>query len=263
MQSTDFVALLNQLAPLELAESWDNVGVLLQREHRPVRHVLLTIDLTQAVLREALVQQVDAIVSYHPPIFAGIKRIVTGDPKGHIVAELLHAGVLVYSPHTALDAAVGGVNDWLIGALPTHSVRPITPALGAMDPRVGQGRIGSLTSPLPLGACVTLIKKHLGLAYVRVSAAPKHEHAPIASLAVCAGAGGSLLARCSADLLLTGEMRHHDVLDQRERGVSIVLTDHTNSERGYLNVLAERLSRLAPALSIAISKADADPLSVH
>lgn len=262
MESTDFVALLQHLAPLELAETWDNVGVLLQREERPVTRVLLTIDLTHAVLAEALTAEVDAIVSYHPPIFSGLKRVVASDPKGNLVAQLLHAGILVYSPHTALDAVRGGVNDWLIGAFPVASARAITQAVGANDSLVGQGRIGELETPLSLERCVALVKHHLGLSHVRVSAAGKHEREPIKRVAVCAGAGGSLLSRCRADLLITGEMRHHDVLDQREQGVSVILTDHTNSERGYLAVFERRLTERAPELEIVLSKSDSDPLVV-
>lgn len=262
MHSADFVTLLQTLAPLELAETWDNVGVLLQRGARSVERVLLTIDLTQAVCSEALAADVDAIVSYHPPIFSGLKRIVCSDPKGDSIAKLLHAGILVYSPHTALDAVADGVNDWLISALPVHSVNAITPNTAYGDPRVGQGRIAQLTTPLPIAECVTRIKTHLGLTHVRVSSALEHQHRPIERIAVCAGAGGSVLSGCHADLLLTGEMRHHDVLDHRERGVSVVLTDHTNSERGYLPTLERRLLQLAPELSVVLSSVDTDPLVV-
>lgn len=262
MESTDFVALLQELAPLELAESWDNVGVLVQRVARPVQRVLLTIDLTGSVLSEALAASVDAIVSYHPPIFSGLKRIVSSDPKGNLIAQLLHAGVLVYSPHTALDAVANGVNDWLVSAFAIKSCRAITPAPGANDERTGQGRFAELETPLHLSQCVALVKSHLGLQHVRVSAASKHDQQPIKNVAVCAGAGGALLSRCRADLLLTGEMRHHDVLEQREQGVSVVLTDHTNSERGYLVVLKQRLLDLAPELTIFVSNSDADPLRI-
>lgn len=263
MQSTDFVALMQELAPLELAETWDNVGVLVQRVELPVNRVMLTIDLTDAVLVEALRTEVDAIVAYHPPIFGGLKRIVASDPKGNLVAQLIHAGVLVYSPHTALDSVVGGVNDWLLAPFSLASVAAINPTSGSTDVRLGQGRIATLNRALALSECIGLVKDHLKLSHVRVSRAPQHERTPIERIAVCAGAGGSLLARCRADLLVTGEMRHHDVLEHREQGTSVILTDHTNSERGYLSVLKERLEKRAPGLSVLVSNSDADPLSIN
>jgi dinuclear metal center YbgI/SA1388 family protein len=262
MHCTDFVALMNHIAPLELAESWDNVGVLLQREERPVERVMLTIDVNAEVVAEALDRAVDAIVSYHPPIFAGLKRIVAHEPKGKLVAQLLHAGVLVYSPHTALDTVVGGVNDWLTEAFPTSASCAIAKVVGANDPRLGQGRIADLSTPLSLTECITRIKHHLAVPHVRVSRAAKHEHTVIHRVAVCAGAGGAVLTAVSADLLLTGEMRHHDILEHRARGVSVILTDHTNTERGYLPVLKRKLAERAPELSILISHTDADPLVI-
>src|SRR5262245_14549205 len=121
----EVTALFDTLAPLEHAESWDNVGLLLEPEvdrKRPgeaprVRRVLLLIDLTRAVLDEALGHDVDFLCAYHPPIFEPLKRLRAAVPKERLIAGAARAGLAVYSPHTALDAAPGGVNDWLADAL--------------------------------------------------------------------------------------------------------------------------------------------------
>lgn len=271
MRSADFYALMYQLAPLDLAEAWDNVGLLVDRGTRVhVGRVLLTIDLTQAVLREALEKRVDAIVAYHPPLFSGIKRIVASDPKTRVLGELLAHDIPIYSPHTALDAVPGGVNDWLIDAFDTVARKPVTPSpsqtsvpLGPTATAPGQGRIAELTTPITLEEAVQRVKRHLGLSMVRRSAgvvlAPGALPA-IRSVAVCAGAGGALLSKCRADLLVTGEMRHHDVLELQQLGTSVILTDHTNCERGYLPVLQKRMTELAGELEVFVSSADAEPL---
>jgi dinuclear metal center YbgI/SA1388 family protein len=272
MKTTSFVELMQSLAPLELAESWDNVGVLVNRGTRlDVRRVLLTIDLTEDVLSEAITYDVDAIVAYHPPIFGGVKRIVPTDPKGRLLGELLARDILVYSPHTALDSVTGGVNDWLADAFDTTTRRPITPQPGGapLEPAApntsaaGQGRIVELTAPIHLDTAVARVKSHLGLGMVRRSVGV--ERTPgvansIRSVAVCAGAGGGLLAKCRADLLVTGEMRHHDVLDLQQLGTSVILTDHTNCERGYLPVLRERIGTATLDVEVFVSTRDADPL---
>lgn len=270
MKTPSFVELMQSLAPLELAESWDNVGVLVDRGTRSdVRRALLTIDLTESVLQEAIGLGVDAIVAYHPPIFSGVKRIVPSDPKGRLLGELLARDILVYSPHTALDSVPGGVNDWLADAFETTTRRPVTPYVGAPLPASasdasppGQGRLLELATPIHLEAAVARVKAHLGLTLVRRSAGV--ERAPggnlIRSVAVCAGAGGGLLAHCRADLLVTGEMRHHDVLDLQQRGASVILTDHTNCERGYLPVLRERIGAATSDVEVFVSTRDADPL---
>lgn len=272
MNRTSFVELMRQLAPLELAEAWDNVGVLIDRGTRDeVRRVLLTIDLTAGVLQEAIDNEVDVIVAYHPPIFSGIKRVVPSDPKGRLLGELLARDILVYSPHTALDSVPGGVNDWLADAFEAATRRPITLFPGAAAPQspgpntslAGQGRILELVAPIDLDSAVAAVKRHLGLAMVRRSAGVERTPGvanPIRTVAVCAGAGGGLLAKCRADLLVTGEMRHHDVLDLQQLGTSVILTDHTNCERGYLPTLRNRIAEATSELELLVSERDADPL---
>lgn len=108
----DAVAALQTIAPLHLAEEWDNVGLLIEpSEPRAVKRALLTIDLTDAVAAEAIAADAQLVVAYHPPIFEPLKRI------GGKLAALLENRIAVYSPHTALDASPGGVSDWLAEGL--------------------------------------------------------------------------------------------------------------------------------------------------
>src|SRR6478752_680636 len=100
------VSALDDLAPLRLAESWDNVGLLAGDPAQEVKRVLFTIDLTRDVVAEMVAVGADAVVSYHPPIFAPLKRV----PAEGALAEALRRGFAIYSPHTALDSALGGTN---------------------------------------------------------------------------------------------------------------------------------------------------------
>ena len=110
----NLMSAMSAIAPLELAESWDNVGLLVGNAESPLHGpVMLTIDLTEAVLDEAVGTKASAIVAYHPPIWEPIKRIVTSDARQRIVHRAIAAGIAIYSPHTALDASPGGVTDWL------------------------------------------------------------------------------------------------------------------------------------------------------
>lgn len=121
MHVADLVRVMEAFAPPSIAEEWDNVGLILGSEQQPLRSgVLLTIDLTELVVQEAIAQHVGAIVAYHPPLFSAVKRITDGpgSSQSQRVALLaLRAGVAVYSPHTALDACVGGITDWLADGL--------------------------------------------------------------------------------------------------------------------------------------------------
>ncbi len=111
--------LLERLAPLKLARSWDNVGLLVNLvEPKQIKTVLLTNDLTEPVMSEALAKEVDFVVTYHPLIFRGIKRI-GDDWKSKIVGKCMRNNVGVYSPHTAWDCVIGGGTDWLLRAFET------------------------------------------------------------------------------------------------------------------------------------------------
>ena len=122
------VAAMNEIAPADLAESWDNTGLLLGLEGDPVSRVLLCIDLTDGVVDEALKREVDAVIAYHPPIFSPLKSLTGSDPGAARILTLARAGVAIHSPHTAADAAVGGVNDWLLDILGAGDGRAIQPA---------------------------------------------------------------------------------------------------------------------------------------
>ena len=126
MKVRDLVSAMEEIAPLSLAEGWDKVGLLAgDRERALTGPVLLTIDLTEAVLGEAIQAGAHAVVAYHPPIWEPLTRITDATPRQRIILRALEAGLAIYSPHTALDAVAGGVTDWLAEGLSgQHAARP-------------------------------------------------------------------------------------------------------------------------------------------
>ncbi|MDX2016837.1 MAG: Nif3-like dinuclear metal center hexameric protein [Planctomycetota bacterium] len=126
MKVLDLVRAMERIAPLEHAESWDKVGLLVGHSQRELvwkmaegtaPGVLLTIDLTERVLDEAERLKVGAVVAYHPPIFDPIARLTDETSRGRILLRAIGAGLAIYSPHTALDAVKGGISDWLCEGL--------------------------------------------------------------------------------------------------------------------------------------------------
>uniref|UniRef100_A0A8B9K646 NIF3-like protein 1 n=1 Tax=Astyanax mexicanus TaxID=7994 RepID=A0A8B9K646_ASTMX len=112
------LGVLEQLAPLSLAESWDNVGLLVEPSRpRPIKTILLTNDLTSAVMDEAEEMACDLVISYHPPLFRPFKRLLQKDWKQRLAVRAVEGGIAVFSPHTSWDSAKDGLNDWLIGGL--------------------------------------------------------------------------------------------------------------------------------------------------
>lgn len=263
---SDVLQRLEDFAPLRFAEPWDNVGLLVEpvplASAPSVERALLTIDLTDAVLAEAQELGAELVIAYHPPIFSGLKRLRSSSPGERVVLACARLGLSVFSPHTALDAAPDGVNAWLLDAFAAGVRAPCISH--PLDGRFGQGRSVVLEQPLSLSQAVERVKQHLGLAQVRISSAPAHaEGTPIRRIAVCAGAGGAVFEKLSGyDLYVTGEMRHHDVRERAASGASVILCEHTNTERGFLRVLAERLTAALPGVRFEASSCDRDPLTI-
>ncbi len=124
MKVKDIAVVVEQIAPLGLAQSWDNVGLLVGNRERPLRKALLTIDVTKAVIAEAKKLKADLILSYHPVIWDGLKQVLADGPS-HLVYELIRSNIAVFSIHTALDVVPGGVNDGLAEMLGMKNTRPL------------------------------------------------------------------------------------------------------------------------------------------
>ncbi|OCH90050.1 NGG1p interacting factor 3 [Obba rivulosa] len=273
---------MEKIAPLRLAEKWDNVGLLLEAPERAVhpkpRRVLLTIDLTTAVANEAIEQNASVIVAYHPAIFKPLSSITFSNPIQASLLRCAAAGISVYSPHTALDCIHGGINDWLCQVLArglgAGSYK--TKCIGEETELGGQGRLLTFNEPMPMATLEQNIKIGLKLPYIQVACTPVRPLSDIRSVAICAGSGGSILLGVDADVYFTGEMSHHEILAAVASGHNIVLCGHSNTERGYLPILAQNLHQHIRAAAeeetdetqklqlqetqILISKADRDPL---
>ncbi|XP_030629937.1 NIF3-like protein 1 [Chanos chanos] len=346
MDLKEVLDILEQLAPLSLAESWDNVGLLVEpSKPRQIRTILLTNDLTTSVMDEAEAMKCDLIISYHPPLFRPIKRLVQKDWKQRLAVRAVESGIAVYSPHTSWDSVKGGVNDWLLGGMGSGCVSVLSQALCSTPQRhrldfkvknqdelsnimaqlretdssgtlqhtmlspeegvylvnvtcpssaltstvqillghatvsqslnivqlqqppllgCGQGRLSILDEPISVAESVQRMKLHLGLSHLRLALGNQQTlESTVKTVAVCAGSGASVLQGVKADLYITGEMSHHEVLDAVAKGTSVILSDHSNSERGFLTVFKERLAvRLPESVTVAISQRDRDPLEV-
>jgi dinuclear metal center YbgI/SA1388 family protein len=251
MKLKAFIRTMEEIAPPELAEEWDNTGLLIEPlVPREIRTVLLTIDLTEAVAREAIRKKADWITAYHPLFFGGLHALEKSSPQARTALRLIEKGIGVYSPHSALDAAPGGVNDWLADLLGDGDL---------YCAENSSARIVDLAKPIGLTTLGKRIREALHLKTIRLTGAGRR---PVKTIALCAGAGIEALRGIKADCYLTGEMKHHDVLGSVECGTSVILCGHTETERGYLPVLRRRLIAEAETpLKILISTADRPPLT--
>ncbi len=253
----EVLAALAAISPLEAAADWDNVGLLLEpprARRRPVARIGLCIDLTEAVLRECRRRRADLLVCYHPPLFAGVKRLTQQDPQQRALLAAAALDLPIWSPHTALDVAPGGVNDWLAHGLggAGATVEPCGEA--------GFGRLLRLRRPLAAATLLQRVRRLLRITRLRIGRPPRTRS--LRTIAVCAGAGGSVLRGVPADALVTGEMRHHDALLCTQGGALVVLSEHSHTERAYLPLLARTIVRRLDGRVAAFTlRADREPLT--
>ncbi|EPY42183.1 NGG1 interacting factor 3 [Angomonas deanei] len=266
-------SVMAEIAPLALADSsWDNVGVLVESpDSNKTNKVMLTIDLTSEVMEECIKRNAEVILSYHPPIFSSMKRLTLRDEKQKIILRTIRAGMSIYSPHTSLDAAEGGINDWLASLVDANSnvaeISPIQPTPEAEGGKTGIGRVVRLSTPRPFDQVVESVKDGLHLPTVRIAIPDGWErNQPVTTVAICAGSGTSVfrLLKGKVDVLFTGEMGHHDVLAANAAGRAVILGEHTNTERGYLSAVLAPLLRkkLGDKVEVLVLQKNHDPLVI-
>lgn len=265
--------------------SWDNTGLLVEASsallnEKPVSeaddeplNVLLTIDLTGSVCQEALSNKSSMVMAYHPFIFRGLKSITTKDPQQTSLLKLVQAGISVYCPHTAVDAAVGGVNDWLASSLSgdkeveRYAIERTT--VPGHEDGGGMGRFVRLQTPVTITELVKRAKTALGLNHLQVALATEHKNNNLVeTIAICAGSGGSVLRGVDADVHFTGEIGHHEALYLKESGTTAIICGHSNTERPFLKVMQTQLKEQLQkdhkgTVNVEISETDEDPLQVY
>ena len=250
---------LDQFAPPQLAEDWDNVGLLVGDPQRNVQRVMTCLTVTPASADEAVAQRADLIVTHHPLPFRPLKRLTTDNTPGRLLLQLIRAGVAVFSPHTAFDSAAAGINQQLAESLGLTDIAPLVAKTDEVPP-LGAGRFGNLPEPATLPELAARLKTFLGLAGLHAvgDAAP-----PRRRLAVACGAAGEFLeaARQSGcDTLVTGETSFHTCLEAEAQGIALLLPGHFASERFAVETLAIQLAARFPELTVWASRQERDPL---
>ncbi|OBA27553.1 hypothetical protein HANVADRAFT_48206 [Hanseniaspora valbyensis NRRL Y-1626] len=278
------VKVITKAYPKAYADNkWDNTGLLINSAlsnnstvfTSQKQKVLLTIDLTKEVCQEAIDKKVDLILAYHPFIFPKWNAI--NETTQHESAiKLIQNGISVYSPHTAVDAVKNGMNDMLIDILKGDvkaDVVAIEQSKASEDPVEGFGRVFQSDKEQNLSDTLDRIKKNLGINHLQIAIPSEYKKLSdfhFKSGAVCAGSGASVFngLKSKVELILTGEMSHHDALRYKQQGTCVIVVNHSNSERAYLSrtmkCLLDSLSKEADLdVEWVVSETDIDPLQVY
>ncbi|MCC6492242.1 MAG: Nif3-like dinuclear metal center hexameric protein [Pirellulales bacterium] len=256
----DVAQVLEQLAPLALAEDWDNVGLLVGDAAWPAERVMTCLTVTADTVAEALAEGANLIVSHHPLPFRPVKTITAETTVGRLLLQLVKHSIAVYSPHTAFDSASAGINQHLAIGLGLQEILALTPL--ASDPEEGAGRHGLVGEPLTRRELAERTKQFLNIGAVRIVGADDQS---VSRVAIACGSGGSFLdaaAKAGCDVLVTGEASFHTCLEAESLGMGLILAGHFASERFALLSLADYLTDQLPGATVWASRRERDPLRV-
>lgn len=255
----DVIDLIEYAAPKELAYDWDNTGLLIKCSDR-VEKMLITLDVTLEVIKEAVESGCDMILSHHPLIFSSMKSLSFDEYPNSLVIELIRNGISLYSAHTSYDRAQGGINDMLAELLGLIDVRTVG----------GDGedlmRIGELKSAVGASELAELVKDKLGSKCVKLT---DDKCCDIKRVAVIGGSGGDFALTAKqqgADALITGEAKHNHFLEAKDLGILLLVAGHYETEQIFANIifngLQSKLDELQLHLGLKIADSVCAPYSV-
>lgn len=266
MRCSEIMAQLERLAPPQCACVWDNPGLLAGRAEKEVNKVLIALDATDQVVELAEKEQCDLVLTHHPLIFQPLKKVNDQDFIGRRIVKLIRADISYYAMHTNFDIAPGGMAGLAAKLLGFEPRGPLeeTGEWPATGEPCGIGAWGVLEQPVTLKELARRVKERFALCAVRVYEADKPE-ALIERVAVCPGSGKGMaeaaLSR-GAQVLITGDIGHHDGIDAAARGLSIIDGGHYGLEHIFVDFM-EAYLREEVSRELTIRKAPvSDPAKV-
>jgi len=260
----DVTRVAHDLWPLSGAEPWDAPGLLSGDPAGRVEHIHLAVDAVSDTVDEAIEANADLLFVHHPLLLRGVTTVAEDRYKGALLSRLIRADCALLAAHTNADIVVDGVSDVFASRLGLLDSLPITEGT---VPGTGIGRVGRLAEATTLGHLARRVANLLPPTASGVRAAGDYGR-PIETVALCGGAGDSLLghpAVLAADVYITADLRHHPASESREQarlagtGPALLDVSHWASEWLWLDTAAEQLRAALPGLRVTVSELRTDP----
>jgi len=244
----DVARVIEEFAPLAIQEGWDNSGLCIGSPEDRVTSVLLGLDCTPELVDEAVECGADMIVTHHPLIFSGLKKISPEDQVGAAVIKAVKAGISIYAAHTSADKVLAGVSGAMAARLGLKNVE----ILDEDGEGTGLGVVGDLPEPVTAAEAVKLVKERFALKAMRTS---RPVEVPVKRVAMCGGSGGSLIGaarRAGAQLYLSGDISYHNFFTPE--GFMIMDIGHYESEIEIVDILFSLLRKNFPTFAVRITQ---------
>ncbi len=253
MRCDAILAVLKELAPEEMACSWDNPGLLAGRSDKEVRTIYLALDAEDQVIEDAISAGADLLITHHPLIFKPLKKINDQDFIGRRVLRMIQADLSYYAMHTNFDSAPGCMADLAAARLGLKDCRILEPEGELQGQMYGIGKAGKLFAPLTLGQLAKLVKERFGLPFVTVYGDLEAE-ALLTDCALSPGSGGSMIEAAlgqKAQVLITGDIGHHQGIDSLARGMAVIDAGHYGLEHIFMDFMESYLKeKLGDAVAV-------------
>ncbi len=237
--------IIEQRFPKEYALDWDNVGLLAGRDDKEVRCIYIALDASDEVIHAAARQGADMLVTHHPLIFSGMKRITNQDFIGRRILGLIRRDISYYAMHTNYDVlGMAALSGSMIGLKQPEALEVTCEA------QEGIGRIGQLEKAVSLKQCCEDVKRAFHLESVRVFGNPDRT---VERIAICPGSGKSVIGEAlkkQADVLITGDIGHHEGIDAAAQGMAVIDAGHYGLEHIFVEDMKDYLGKKLEGVQI-------------
>ena len=244
----DVTKIIEEFAPLSIQEKWDNSGLCVGSPEAPVSSVLFGLDCTPELVDEAIECGADMIVTHHPLIFSGLKKISPDDMIGEAVFKAIKAGISIYAAHTNADKVLAGVSGAMAAKLGLKNVE----ILSDEGEGTGLGVVGEFPEALTAEQALELVKERFGLKMVKTS---KPVEGKITKVAMCGGSGVSLIGAAKASgaqLYLSGDISYHNFFTPE--GFMLMDIGHYESEIEIVDILFSLVKKNFPTFAVRITQ---------
>ena len=252
MECKKVIEILEKQSPKSYACDWDNVGLLVGREDKEIQKIYIALDATDEAIEEAIANGADMLLTHHPMIFKGMKRVTQEDFIGRRIIRLIQNDMVYYAMHTNFD--VMGMADLAADYLGISDTRVLEITSVSETGEEGIGRYGSLKKEMTVRECCEEVKQAFSLENVKVFGDLERK---VKTAAISPGSGKSVISnalQAGVDVLITGDIDHHEGIDAVAQNMTVIDAGHYGVEHIFIPYMEQYLKREAKELEIAVQQ---------
>lgn len=248
MRCQEIIDILQEQSPEMYACGWDNVGLLVGDSQKEVKTIYIALDATDETIAEAAAEQADMLLTHHPMIFRSLKRVNTDDFIGRRIIKLIQQDISYYAMHTNFD--VKGMAQLGAERMGLRECQILDITSQKEQETEGIGRVGILPCEMTVAECAGKVKEVFGVELVKIFGRPDET---VRKAAICPGSGKSVIGKAlaaGAQVLITGDIDHHDGIDGAAQGLALIDAGHYGVEKMFIPYMKEYLETHTLGLKI-------------